>query len=109
MTTSTVTRTRGDDWTIPGTIEADGTAVNLTGATLAAQIRPNSESSELTESFTVAVVSAPAGTITLSLTDTETALIRPGTYAYDIEVTIAGTKTTYGVGSKLVVLGDVTK
>lgn len=106
---STITRVRGDDWSIPGTLESGGTAVNLTGATITSMIRPNVESSTLTETFTVTVNSAAAGTLTLSLTDAETQVIDPGTYAYDIQVVIAGVTTTYGEGSKLIVKGDATR
>ena len=31
---TTITRVRGDDWSIPGAIAADGTAVNLTGGSV---------------------------------------------------------------------------
>jgi len=106
---STTTRVRGDDWSIPGTISDGGTAVNLTGATLTAMMRPNTESSVLTETFTVTVTNAASGAVTLSLTDTETALITPGTYVYDIQVVIAGVTTTYGAGSRLIVVGDATR
>lgn len=106
---STITRVRGDDWSIPGTISAGGTAVNLTGATVTAMLRPSVESSVLTETFAVTVNSAAAGTLTLSLTDAETQVIDPGTYAYDIQVVIAGVTTTYGAGSKLIVVGDATR
>ena len=106
---STLTRVRGDDWSIPGTLSADGTAVNLTGATVTAMMRPSVESSVLTETFAVTVNNAAAGTITLALTASETALIAPGTYAYDIQVVLSGVTTTYGAGSKLKVLGDATR
>lgn len=108
MTTSTVTRTRGDDWTIPGTIEADGAAVNITGATLAAKLRKDSESTAATATFTATATDATNGELSLTLARATTAGIDPGTYVYDIEVTLAGVKTTYGVGSKLVVKGDAT-
>ncbi len=36
---TTITRVRGDDWSIPGAIAADGTAVNLTGATVTSKLR----------------------------------------------------------------------
>jgi len=111
VTTSTVTRTRGDDWTIPGTIEADGAPVNLTGCTLASKLRETAESTTATATFTVTVTDATAGEVTLSLARATTVNIGPrDAYVYDIEViTAADKKTTYGVGSKLVVKGDATK
>jgi len=106
---SSITRVRGDDWSIAGTISADGTPVNLTGATITSQLRRTADSTVVAEAWTVTVNSAAAGTVTLSLTDTETALITPGTYVYDLQVVISGVTTTYGEGSTLVVKADVTR
>jgi hypothetical protein len=106
---STVTRVRGDDWSIAGTITAGGAAVNLTGATITSQIRSSANSATIVETFTATVNNAAAGTLTLSLTDAETALIEAGNYVYDIQVVISSVTTTYGAGSKLVVLADVTR
>lgn len=111
MTTSTVTRTRGDDWEIQGPIEFAGAPVDLTDATLASKLRETSESTTATATFTAAVVGDPTeGIVKLSLARATTANINPrDAYVYDIEVTKGGKKTTYGVGSKLVVKGDATK
>ena len=68
---TTITRVRGDDWSIPGAIAADGTAVNLTGATVTSKLRRNYASTAAT-SFTVTVTNAAAGELTLSLADTVT-------------------------------------
>ena len=106
---STITRVRGDDWSIPGTLESGGAAVNLTGATVTAMMRPTVEATTGAVSFTVTVTNAAAGAITLSLTDTQTAALKAGTYAYDVQVVLSNVTTTYGAGSKLTVLGDATR
>ena len=106
--TTTITRVRGDDWSIPGAIAADGAAVNLTGATVTSKLRRHYDSTAST-SFTVTVTNAAAGELTLSLADTATAVIDPGTYYYDVQVVAGSTTTTYGAGSVLVVAADVTR
>lgn len=109
--TSTVTRTRGDDWEIEGPIEFGGAPVDLTGCTLAAKLRETAESTTATATFTVSVVGdATEGNVRLTLARATTAGIAPrDAYVYDIEVTNASNKkTTYGVGSKLIVKGDAT-
>ena len=103
----TITRVRGDDWSIPGTITDNGAAVDLTGATVTAQLRPRTESEDFT-AFTVTVTDAAAGEVTLSMAAAVTALLRPGRYVYDVEVDGAGVQT-YGNASTLVVAGDVTR
>ena len=105
---TTITRVRGDDWSIPGAIADGGTAVNLTGATVTSKLRRNYASTAAT-SFTVTVTNAAAGELTLSLADTATAAIDPGTYYYDVQVVSGSTTTTYGAGSVLVVAADVTR
>ena len=106
--TTTITRVRGDDWAIPGAFAADGAAVNLTGATVTSKLRRHYDSTAST-SFTVTVTNAAVGELTLSLADTATAAIDPGTYVYDVQVVSGSTTTTYGAGSVLVVAADVTR
>lgn len=105
---TTITRVRGDDWSIPGAIADGGTAVNLTGATVTSKLRRHYASTAAT-SFTVTVTNAAAGELTLSMADTATAVIDPGTYVYDVQVVNGSTTTTYGAGSVLIVAGDVTR
>jgi len=63
---------------------ADGTAKNLSGYTTTSQMRKSYYSSTST-SFTTAQVDA-TGTITISLTATQTSAIKAGRYVYDIEI-----------------------
>ena len=58
---------------------------NLTGYTVASQMRKNYTSSVAT-TF-VATHDNTGGHITLSLTNTVTALLQPGQYLYDVEIT----------------------
>ena len=70
--------------------DANGSALNLTGFTVIAQIR-KSPSSSTSVSFTAAFASdRTTGQITISLTDTQTTAIEAGRYNYDVLITSAG-------------------
>lgn len=70
----------------------DGTVFNLTGYTVAAQMRKNYTSSAAT-TFS-STHNGAGGAITLSLLPAFTATIEPGRYLYDVEVTSAGGSVT---------------
>lgn len=108
-TPTNIDRVRGDDWAITGQLTNNGTAVDLTGATLAAQLRSSADSRTVAGTFTVTVTDEDDGRITLALGGDTTSRLRPGTYVYDIEVTVGGSTVTYGAGSRLTVIGDVTR
>lgn len=71
--------------------DEDGTVVNLTGYTGAAQMRKHYTSSAQT-AFTVAISSA-AGQVTLSMNSATTNSISAGRYVYDLELTETATST----------------
>lgn len=102
---STVTRHRGDDWVITGTLGGTGT---LAAATVAAQFRAQPDG-PLVATATVTVVDAAARRVMLTVPAAVTAQIRPGVLVYDVQVDEGGVRTTYGGGSRLVVAGDVTR
>lgn len=63
-----------------------GNALNLTGYTIAAQLRKSYGSTSYT-AFTTSAGNTPAnGVLTLSLTSTQTSALRAGRYVYDIEI-----------------------
>jgi hypothetical protein len=97
-----ITIFKGEDLVITDTI----TGVNITGWTLAAAVATSVTAPVI---FTVAgaITDAANGVFTITLTDTETDLLDPGRYVYDIKRTNAGSETvlTYG---KLTVRGQVT-
>ena len=77
-------------------------ALDLTGYTITSQMRKHAGSSTKTD-FTTSIVSATAGRIKISLTDTVCAAIKPGRYVYDVLVTDSvGMKTRVVEGSVLV-------
>ena len=76
--------------------DGTGTAINLTGATLASQIRKTQASDTILASFTATITDAAAGKVTLSIPATTTATL-PATasdnfWKYDILYTKSGTK-----------------
>ena len=73
--------------------DSTGTVVDLTSLTITASMRKHHLSVTKTD-FTTAVVSASAGTCTISLTDTVTAALAEGRYVWDlVTATGAGIKT----------------
>ena len=72
-----------------------GTVINLTGKTVTAKLRKSYGTSTST-TFTVAVVSATAGTFTLALTDVQDAYgtLDRGRYVYDVITTLDAAPNT---------------
>lgn len=68
--------------------DTSGAVYNLTGYTVAAQMRKNYNSS--TAVTFSATHNNAGGAITLSLLATTTASIEPGRYLYDVEITSSG-------------------
>jgi len=90
-------------------VDANGDVVDLTGYTVAAQIRKTYGSSSATASFTATVSSAASGKITLTLTDTVTAAIDAGRYVYDVNVTSSGGTVTRVIEGQAVITPGVTR
>ena len=65
----------------------DDNPFNLTGYTANAQIRKNYSSSSVSAEFTANVLSISNGTISLSLTSSQTGNLKYGRYVYDVEIT----------------------
>ena len=103
---STVTRTRGDDWSVVGTLGGSG---DITGVAVTSQIRTHVESSTVVASWAATVTDGPGREVTLTMSDTVSAAITPGRYVYDVQVVQGGVTTTYGAGAVLIVQGDVTR
>ena len=82
--------------------DSDGTLANLTGYTVAGQIRKTYTSSTAVN-FVCIVSGASTGEITISLSNTVTAAMKPGRYVYDVEIT----KTSTGYKTR-VIEGQVT-
>jgi len=69
---------------------ATGTALDLTGYTVASQMRKSYGSSTF-YTFTTSIYDAVTGKVRLQLTSTQTSAIPAGRYLYDIEITNTST------------------
>jgi len=99
---------QGTDFSITVDVtQADGAALNLTGYSAAAQIRKTYGSSNVSAVFTTSI-SAAAGQVTLSLTDTQTSGLTAGRYVYDLNIT-SGSTTTRVVEGQAIITPGVTR
>jgi hypothetical protein len=93
--------------------KADGSNVNLTGYTARMQIRPAAASATTTLSLTTEntriALGGTAGTITLSISATDTAAIASGRYVYDLELVSAGGIVTRLLQGIVTVSANVTR
>ena len=81
--------TRGDTFLMTGVRRSEsttGTPVDISGATIRANLRFYSETKALTPEIT----DGPNGTFTLSATPAETETWTPGRWRCDIEMTVGG-------------------
>ncbi len=96
---------KGDTFQLVLTVkDSAGTLIDLTGATGQAQLKDATNTT--VDSFTV-TTGGTAGTITLTLSNTDTAALPVGTLKSDVQITSGGTVTTYLV-LRCRVLQDVT-
>ena len=93
--------------------QADGANVNLTGYTARAQIRPSASSATTTLSLTTEntriALGGVAGTITLSISATDSAALTAGRYVYDLELVSAGGIVTRLLQGVVTVSANVTR
>ena len=83
--------------------------MNLTGYTVASQLRKNYTSTAYT-AFTTALVSPPtSGRISMALTATQTTAIKAGYYYYDVEITNSAGTVTRVMEGKIHIKPNVTK
>ena len=66
--------------------DSDGTLANLTGYTVAGQIRKTYSSTAKVD-LTCTVTNATAGEITIGLSNTVTNAMKAGRYVYDVDIT----------------------
>ena len=85
-----------------------GSALNLTGYTVASQMR-KSYSSSLAYNFTASIYDAEQGKIRLQLTSTQTEQIPAGRWLYDVEITSSSGTRTRVLEGIVTVTPEVTK
>ena len=106
---SNLTVDQGTDFTASVDVtDTDGDALNLTGFTVAGQVR-RSYFSTTAVNFTCAVSNATSGIITVSLSGTQSDAMKAGRYVYDVEITNSGGTKTRVLEGQLEIMPAVTK
>ena len=88
--------------------DTQGNAINLSGYSASSQIRKSYYSST-SNNFTATVTGTANGEITLSMTASNTSLLTPGRYLYDLVITAPDTSKTRVVEGIVNVLPGVTQ
>jgi len=109
--TYNITIRMGDTETISVTIQdSAGAAVDISGRSYAAQIRSNADDTTVLATFACAVVSGPAGTLSATLTSTQTAALTPGVGVWDLQETNpVGPVVTTLLAGQVTIVQDVTR
>jgi hypothetical protein len=99
----------GDTETVSVTIQDEnGAPVNITSRTYASQIRSTTASTAILATFSCAIVSGPAGTLTATLSAATTAALTPGLAVWDLQET-SGTTVTTLLAGPVTIVQDVTR
>lgn len=88
--------------------DGTNTIINLSGYTVAAQMR-KSYYSTTANSFTTTITDASAGVITMSMTGANTANLTPGRYVYDLLLTSGTGVKTRVIEGIVTVMPSVTR
>ena len=101
---------QGSTWSKQITVyETDGTTIqNLTGYTVASQLRKNYTSTAYT-TINATNNSPTSGIIVMSLTATQTAALKSGRNVYDLQITAAAGTVTRVIEGVITLRPEVTK
>ena len=100
---------QGTDFSVTVDVtDTDGSVLNLDGYTASAQIRKTYTSSSVSATFGTSI-SASAGQVTLTLSDTVTAGLSAGRYVYDLNIESSGGQVTRVVEGQAIVTPGVTR
>ena len=91
------------------TLQENGSAMNLTGYSVASQMRSTHDSSTVVATFSGSVTNASSGQITLSLTNSQTSAIDEAIYVYDVEITSGAGAVTRILQGNVTVSPEVTR
>ena len=68
------------------TVQENGSAMDLTGYSVASLMRSTHDSSTVVGTFTCTISNASGGVITMTMTNSTTGAIEEGIYVYDVEI-----------------------
>ena len=91
------------------TLQENGSAMNLTGYSVASQMRSTHDSSSIVATFSGSVTNASSGQLTLSLTNSQTSAIEEAIYVYDVEITSGAGAVTRILEGNVTVTPEVTR
>tara|TARA_R110001606_G_scaffold227162_1_gene375259 strand:+ start:201 stop:578 length:378 start_codon:yes stop_codon:yes gene_type:complete len=91
--TYNITINQNSDFVRSFQVKENNVILDITGYTFAGTLAENYNTT-VSQTFTTAVTDGPAGVFTVSLTDTETAALDPGTWVYDVLMTDSAAKRT---------------
>lgn len=88
--------------------DSSGNNLNLTGYSVAGQMRKSYASSTATN-FTAAITNATNGVLSISLTAAQTNALKAGRYVYDVEITSSTNEVSRVVEGQIEVTPGVTR
>ena len=91
------------------TLQENGSAMNLSGYSVASQMRSTHDSSTVVATFTASVSNAGNGQITLLMSNSTTSGIEEGMYVYDVEITSGGGLVTRIMQGQVTTTPEVTR
>lgn len=87
---------------------SSNTAINISARSYTGQVRKRRTSDEISATFTANITDGANGIVVFSLSTSDTASLRSGSYVYDFQETNTGIVTTLLTGN-LTVIGEVTR
>jgi len=100
---------QGATFTRQLTVKDDGSAMNLTGYSVASKMRSTHDSSTVVGTFSCTISNATGGVITMSMSSSTTGAIEEGIYVYDLEMTSGGGIVTRLMEGTVTVNPEVTR
>ena len=100
---------QGATFTRQLTVKEDGSAMDLTGYSVASKFRSTHDSSTVVGTFTCSISNASGGIITMAMTASTTADIEEGIYVYDLEITSSSGTVTRLLQGEVTVNPEVTR
>jgi len=100
---------QGATFTRTLTVKENGSAMNLTGYSVASLMRSTHDSSTVVGTFACTISNASGGIITMSMTSSATGAIEEAIYVYDLEIASGSGTVTRLLEGEVTVNPEVTR
>lgn len=100
---------QGATFTRTLTVQENGSAMNLTGYSVASKMRSTHDSGTVVGTFSCTISNASGGVIVMTMTSSTTGNIEEGMYVYDIEITSSAGTVTRLMEGNVTVTPEVTR